>query len=63
MGWLNNQSLYTIIYCTVQSFCYIINSNIIPLLYMVNNDLAGKTSSYGKIRLCLFDGIFNSTNG
>ena len=63
MSRLDNQGLYVIVNRTLECFAYVIDRYVISRLYMVNDDLAGKASSYGIIRECLLHCVLNCANG
>ena len=57
---LNYKILNTVCYCTVKCLLHVINLLIISCLYMVDNDLSGKCSSYRPIRECFCKSILDS---
>ena len=59
---LYNQVLNTVINSAVQCLVHIIDHFTITGLYMVNNNLCGKCSSYRPVRISGLQGIFDSLN-
>ena len=57
---LNNKIFYAIINCTVKCLLHIVNHFIISCLYMVDDDLSCKCTSYRPVRICFLKFIFNS---
>ena len=60
MGRLYNQILNTILYCTVKSLLHVIDHFIISCLYMVDDDLCCKCSSYRPVRISFCKSILDS---
>ena len=60
MGRLYYQILYAVIRRTLQSLVHVVNVFAVSGLYMVNNNLCRKCSSYRPVGICLLNGVFNS---
>ena len=63
MGGLNYKIPDTVLLRAVKGLSYIVNGNIIPGFYVINNNLAGESSPDCEIRKCLLNSILNGTNG
>ena len=59
MGRLNHKIPDAVLFRAVKGLAHIVNGNVIPGFYVVNNNLAGKSSSYGKVRKCLLNSVLN----
>ena len=62
MCWLYNEIFHTVSYGSVKCLLYIVNFFTISCLYMVDDDLCGKCSSYRPVRISCFDCLLNSTD-
>ena len=60
---LHDQSLDTIFHGTVQRFGNVVNHLTVPVLHMVNDDLAGESPADAPIGKCLLQGALNSADG
>ena len=60
VSWLNNKILYTIINCAVKCLLNIINTLAITSLYMIDDDLCCKCTSYRPVWICFLQCILNS---
>lgn len=63
MGGLHHQRLDTIIHRTIQCFRHIVDGDIISALYMVNDNLAGKSPAHAVVRAGIGNGALNGTDG
>ena len=63
MGGLNHKISDTVLLRPFKGLAYIVNGNIIPGFYVVNDNLAGESSPDCKVRKCLLNGILNGTDG
>ena len=62
MGRLYHQVLYAIVYGTLQGLIHIVDLLVITGLYMVDDDLCGKGSSYGPVRICGLQGFLDTSD-
>ena len=60
MGRLYNQIFYTVCSCAIQCLLHIVNYFTISCLYVVNDDLCGKGTSYCPVRIRILESILNS---
>ena len=60
MSRLHNQVLNTVSYCTVQCLLHVVDYFVISCLYMVDDDLCCKSSSYRPVRICCCQCILNT---
>ena len=63
MGGLNHQILDPVGDGTVQGLAHIVDDLAVPVLHMVDDDLAGEASSHGILRESLLHGCLNGANG
>ena len=63
MGGLYYQSLYAVVDGALQCFIHIVDMDAVPSLYMVNDNLCGKTTAYGIIGECFLHGVLNCADG
>ena len=57
---LNDQILNSVCYCTLQCLIHIVNLLTVTRLYMIDNDLCGKSTTYRPARICLLNCILNA---
>ena len=60
MGRLYYQILYAVGYGTIQSLSHIVNGLAVAGLDMVDDDLRGKGTSYGPVRICLCQSVLDT---
>ena len=63
MGGLNHKIPDTVLLCAFKRLAYIVNGNIIPGFYVVNDNLAGESSPDCEVGKCLLNSVLNGTNG
>ena len=63
MGGLNHKISDTVLFRAFKGLAYIVNGDIVPGFYMVNDNLAGESSPDCEIRKCLLNSVLNGTNG
>ena len=62
MCWLYNEVLYAIVNRSLQCLIHIVDLLTITSLYMIDNDLCCKCSSYRPVRICCLDCFLNTTD-
>ena len=59
---LDNQVLHAIAYGSFQCLIHVVDLLVIAGLYMVDDDLCGKGSSYGPVRICGLQGFLDTSD-
>ena len=62
MGRLYHQVLYAIVYGTLQGLIHIVDLLVITGLYMVDDDLCSKGTSYRPVRICGLQGFLDTSD-